>query len=100
MVFMGSGLAAARRPGMTPSALRQRRVDPLASVDEAAHGRDRLLEHRLLVGGERDLDYSVAAAGADHDRHADEEPFDAVLAGEMRGAGQDAFLVAKLALGH
>ena len=49
---------------------------------------------------ELDLDDPLDAAGAEHARHADVEIVDAVLAGEMRGAGQDALLVLQEALGH
>ena len=40
-----------------------------------------------------DLDDPLDAAGADHHRHADIEVVDAILAGQVRGAGQDALLV-------
>jgi hypothetical protein len=40
-------------------------VDPLAGVDEALHGRDRVVEHRLLVLGQLDVDDPLDAAGAD-----------------------------------
>jgi hypothetical protein len=53
---------------------------------------------RLVV--ELDLDDPLDAAGADHDGHADIEVVDAVLAGEVRGAGQHALLVLEEALGH
>ena len=43
---------------------------------------------------------ALDAAGTDHARDADVEVLDAILAGEMRGAGEDALLVLQKALGH
>ena len=60
----------------------------------------RLVEHGLLVGVQLDLDDLLDAAFADDHRHADIEILDAVLAGQVRGAGQQAALVLEVALGH
>ena len=72
----------------------------LDDVDQLADRGDRFVEGRLLLAIELDLDDALDAAGADHDRHADIEVLDPVLAVEPRGAGQHALLVAQIGLGH
>src|SRR5690606_1440826 len=62
--------------------------------------RDRLVEHFLFGLREVELDDAFDAAGADHDGYAHIEVLDAVLAREVRCAGQHALLVAEVALGH
>src|ERR1051325_8359490 len=42
----------------------------LPGFDHLAHRRGRLVEHRLLLGGQLDRDDLLHAAGADHDRDA------------------------------
>src|SRR6476661_8688949 len=69
--------------------LAQIRRDLLAGLDQALHRGDRLVE----------LD-ALDALGADHHRHADVEPLNAVLAVQPGGARQHAFLVLEIALGH
>src|SRR3546814_1988694 len=58
------------------------------------------LKPRLRFVIERDLDDFLDAVLADLNGNADVEPINAVLAGEVRGAGQDALLVAEIAFGH
>ena len=62
----------------------------------ACDRRDRLVEHLLLGPVEVDLDDALDAAGADHHRHADIHVLDAVLARQMRRAGQHALLVLEI----
>src|SRR5690349_4637773 len=65
----------------------------LPGFDHLAHRRGRLVEHRLLLGGQLDRHDLLDAASADHDRHAQVEILVAVLAIEVRGARQQALLV-------
>src|SRR5438552_1827437 len=67
----------------------------LDDFDQLADGGDRFVEGGLLFAVERDLDDALDTAGADHDRDADIEVLDPVLAVEPGGAGQDALLVAQ-----
>src|SRR5437868_4730243 len=61
-----------------------------ASCDAAAGG---LLERAALGRVQLDLDDPLDAAGAEHDRHSDEQVLDAVLALEVCRAGQDPLAV-------
>src|SRR4029079_5915466 len=45
----------------------------LPGFDHLAHRRSRLVEHRLLLGGQLDRHDLLDAASADHDRHAQVE---------------------------
>src|SRR5436309_15485608 len=52
----------------------------LELVDQLAHGAGRLVERRLLLGRELDLDDLFDAAAPELDGHADVEPLHAILA--------------------
>src|SRR5580658_7390082 len=57
-------------------ALRRLFLDLPGRLDEGAHGSDGFVEHRLLLGVERDLDDALDALGADHHGNADIEVLD------------------------
>src|SRR5215218_8896705 len=80
--------------------LAQIRRDLLAGLDQALHRGDRLVELAALRAAEFKLDDALDALGADHHRHADVEPLNAILAVQPGGARQHAFLVLEIALGH
>ena len=80
--------------------LRQAAVDSLAGDQQFLDRVDRDLETGLGLIVQFDLDDLLNAARADDHRHADIEVVDAVLAGEVRGAGQNALLVAQIAFRH
>src|SRR3546814_341419 len=61
---------------------------------------DRQLKPGLVGIVEGDLDDFLDAAGADHHRHADIQPVDAIGTVDIGGAGQDALLVAQIGFGH
>src|SRR3546814_19747314 len=77
----------------------QRWFDALARNDQFLHRIDRLLEARLGFVLQFDLDDALDAARADDDRNADVKVIDAVLAGQMRRARQQALLVLEIAFG-
>src|SRR2546426_12834183 len=64
------------------------------------HRRRGLLEGRLLVRGELDLDHLLDARATELHRNADVEPSDSVLPVEIGGAGQDLLLVLDNRLHH
>src|SRR5436305_14193682 len=72
----------------------------LDDVDQFADRGHRFVEGRPFLAVERNLDHPFDPAGADHDRDADVELLDAVLAIEPCGAGQHAFLVSEIGFGH
>src|SRR5262249_56120647 len=74
--------------------------DLLAGVDQALHGGGRFFKHRSLVAVEFNLDDALDALGTDHDRHADVEILNAILAFEPGGTGEHALLLEKIALPH
>src|SRR4051812_32187545 len=75
--------------------------DQLATrLDQLAHGAAALVERRLLVRSEADLDDPLHPAGADDDGDADIEVLDPVLSRKMRRGRDDALLVTQIALGH
>jgi hypothetical protein len=65
-------------------------VDLYAGDEQLFHCIDADREVRLGFRVQLDLDDLLDAAGANHARHADIEVVDAILAGQVRGAGQDA----------
>src|SRR4051812_1173183 len=76
------------------------RAAPATPGASVAHNADKLadgargpLELRLLLVGQADLDHLLEARGAQLAGHAHEDPAEAVLALEQRGAGQHALLV-------
>ena len=54
-----------------PVVLGQRRLEPLTGLDKAFHRINGVVEHRLLICVEGNLDDFLDPAGADHNRHAD-----------------------------
>src|SRR5574341_159510 len=76
------------------------RMLELELLHELAHGGGRLLERRLLVRRERDLDDLLDARAAELHRHADVEPLHPVLAVQVRRARQDLLLVLEDRLEH
>ena len=72
----------------------------LGRIHQPLHRLDGVLELGLLVTVELDLDDALDAAGADHHRHADIDVVDAILPGEIGGAGQHPLLVLEIAFGH
>src|SRR4030042_6683762 len=78
-------------------------LDPdseLGLLDGLLHALDGLLQLGLFLVVELDLEDLLHALGADHGRHAQDQPLDAVLAIAQGGAGQAAALVAEVGLGH
>src|SRR5262252_11099326 len=74
--------------------------DLLAGVDQALHGGGRFFKHRSLAAIEFDLDDALDPLGTDHDRHADVEILDAILAVKPGSTGEYALLVEEIALRH
>src|SRR5690349_11752699 len=94
----GKRVAAARRPAAKKRALAG--VKPRHCIDQLAHGSGRLVEGRLLVSGELDLDDLANATAAQLHRNADEQAVDAVLAVEQHGARQDLVAVVEDRIDH
>src|SRR6478609_5667937 len=82
---------------MGPLSLAEIGRDLLASLDQAFHRGDRLVELGAFGARQVELD---DALGANHHRHADVKPLHAVLAVQPGGAGQHALLVEQVALRH
>src|SRR5262249_23886529 len=72
----------------------------LQLLDQLTHGRGGLVEGRLLVGRERDLDDLLDAAAPELHRHPDVKSLRPVLPFEIRGAGKDLLLVLENRLHH
>src|SRR5918993_2036192 len=87
---------ASASPANSVSDLSKASVDLLARHEQLLNGIDADLQ--VLPGFlvELDLDHFLGPAGADHDRHADVEAIEAVLALDIDGAGHDALLVAEI----
>src|SRR5262249_26959654 len=71
-----------------------------ASFDQAVHSGNRAVEHLSLGLVKLDLDDALDTLGADHHRYPDIAVAHAIFALEEGGAGEDALLVLKIALGH
>src|SRR6185369_14658925 len=84
----------------TPARSHQTAVDLLAGDEQLLHRIDADVEVLARDVVELDLDHLLDPAGAEHAGHADIEVVDAILAGQVRRAGQHALLVAQKALGH
>ena len=82
--------------GRSPAAISRIRL--LGGLDQRLHRSDRLVEHRLLLGVQLDLDDALDAAGADHHRHADIEALDAVFAVQQAAQGSTRFLSLQIGL--
>src|SRR5215470_640354 len=74
--------------------------DLLAGIDQALYRGGRFFEHGTFAAVELDLDNPLNAFGADHNRNADVEIPDAVLAVQPGGAGQYALLVEEVTFSH
>src|SRR4051812_5603639 len=92
--------AASQASHVASTARASPRAAPATPDASVAHNADKLadgargpLELRLLLVGQADLDDPVEAGGAQLARHAHEDPAEAVLALEQRGARQHAVLV-------
>src|SRR3954467_11877604 len=72
---------------MTALFLPKVRRDLLTGFDQTLHRGGRLVELGALPARQLKLDNALDALGADHHRHADIKPFDAVLAIQPGGAG-------------
>src|SRR3954465_9329053 len=71
-----------------------------AGLDQRAHCGHRLVKHLAFGAVELQFHHALDALRTDHHRHADIEILHAVLAVEIGGAGQHAFLVLQIAFRH
>src|SRR6188508_1907658 len=74
--------------------------DLLTGFDQAFHRVGGLVELGALGAGQLKLDDALDALGADHHRHPDIKPLDAIFAVQPCRAGQHALLVEQKALRH
>src|SRR5215213_7721282 len=88
-----AGPAATMRTAASAESLDQAFIDCLAGFEQLFHRVDTDVEVLASTCVQLDLDDLLDSAGAEHAGDADVEVVDAVLAGQMRGAGEDAFLV-------
>src|SRR5918992_3284206 len=97
-----SGRVARSRRSLAPWNA-QRVYETVLNADDVGEFLDRacgFLECRILFRRQLDLDDLLDAAGAQLDRHADEEIVDPVLPFEEHGAGDDLLLVLEDDLDH
>ena len=75
-------------------------INALAGIDQAAHRINGIVEHRLFIVVQLDLDNPLGTIGTDYRRHADIHVTDTELAIQLSRTGQNAFFVIQIGFGH